>query len=49
MKKQRYFSKTKLYMRERERHCAPRSNVLTTGFSVANTKCSPEYSAFIAK
>jgi hypothetical protein len=36
-------------MRERERHCAPKSNVLTSGSPVANPKSGPDYSVFIIK
>jgi hypothetical protein len=47
MKERKYFSKAKLY--ERERNGSPKLNVLTSGSPVANPKSGPDYSLFITK
>jgi hypothetical protein len=48
MKEQRYFSKAKLHVYEGEREIVPnRTNILTSGYPVANPKCGPDYSVFI--
>jgi hypothetical protein len=42
-----YFSKAKLYIRERERDGAPKPNVLTSGSPVAHPKSGSDYSVLI--